>query len=251
MSKLYLSDCTDVLDKLLLQSVDLIYIDVPFNTKRTMDFDDDLGSVQQAMEYYQVRLEKMHRVLKQTGLVYVHCDFRLSHSMKLMLDVIFGEKNFRNEIIWYYNSSSRGKKDFGRRHDTIFRYSISNEYYFNGASPYIRQPYSNTAPRGYEKERYYHPAGKVMDDVWHIPMIAQNDKKERCGYSTQKPINLLLPIIDSSCPPHGIVADFFCGSGTTLVAAKLLGREYLGCDINNKAFELAQSRLEHTAKGDL
>lgn len=159
------------------------------------------------------------------------------------MDNILGVNNFRNEIIWYYNSAPRKKKDFGKRHDTIFRYSKTDNYYFNSDSDYIRQPYSETAPRGYEKEKYYDNRGKIMDDVWKINMLGQNDKSERCGYSTQKPKELLYKIIDSSCPPEGVVADFFCGSGTSLVVAKELGRDFVGCDLSSKAVNITRQRL--------
>lgn len=94
-----------------------------------------------------------------------------------------------------------------------------------------------------KKEKYYNENGKILDDVWKIPMIGQNDKTERVGYSTQKPEKLLEIIIDSSCPENGIVADFFCGSGTTLVVAKKLNRKFLGCDINQKAIDITINRL--------
>lgn len=215
-----------------------------YNTgKKFNDFNDNLGSKIEAINWYHPRFVEMKRVLKDTGLLYIHCDYNLSHYIKVELDYIFGEDNFRNEIIWWYNSAPRKKKDFGKRHDTIFRYSKSDAYYFNADSRYIRQEYSKTAPRGYEKERYYDNRGKIMDDVWKINMLGQNDKTERVGYSTQKPKKLLYKIIDSSCPPNGLVADFFCGSGTTCVVAKELGRNYLGCDINDRAIDITNSRI--------
>jgi len=186
----------------------------------------------------------MKRVLTDDGLLYLHCDYNLSHYLKIELDDLFGVDNFRNEIIWHFNSAHRRKNDFGKRHNTIFRYSKTNNYYFNADSPYIRQPYSLTAPRGYEKEKYYDSRGKIMDDVWKIKLLGQNDKTERCGYDTQKPKELLYKIVDSSCPKCGVVADFFCGSGTTCVAAKELGRDYLGCDINEKAVTITLNRLK-------
>jgi len=178
--------------------------------------------------------------------IYEACDkisIKNSIDIKILLDEIMPVIDDVFEFIWYYNSAPRKKKDFGKRHDTIFRYSKTDNYYFNDNSKYIRQEYSPTAPRGYEKEKYYNPNGKVLDDVWKIPMLGQNDKTERVGYSTQKPKALLYPIIDSSCPPSGVVADFFCGSGTTLVVAKELGRNYVGCDINPRAVEISNERL--------
>ena len=234
-----------VLEQLPSNEIDLIYIDVLFGTGNTFkDYADPIfNSISDIRDFYYPRYTEMKRVLKSTGLIYVHCDYRISHYTKLLLDEVFGASQFRNEIIWYYNSSPRKKKDFGKRHDTIFRYSKTNYYYFNDQSQYIRQEYSKTAPRGYEKEKYYSPLGKVRDDVWNIPILGQNDKSERIGYSTQKPLVLLFPIIDSSCPPGGLVADFFCGSGTTLVAASILDRKYLGCDINPDAISIAEKRL--------
>lgn len=231
------------------EALDLIYCDILFNTRKQFkDYSDNLGTPAEAIEWYRPRLKEMKRVLKPTGLIYIHCDCNLSHYIKISLDEIFGLKNFRNEIIWWYNSAPRKKKDFGKRHDTIFRYSKTNDYYFNENSALIRQAYSPTAPRGYEKEKYYDKRGKIMDDVWKIPMLGQNDKTERCGYSSQKPKELLYKIIDSSAPPNGIVGDFFCGSGTTCVAAKELGRNFIGCDINQAAIDITNERLNNCKK---
>lgn len=237
-------DNLELLQQIENSNIDLIYCDVLYNTgKKFDDFNDNLGSKLDAIKWYHPRFVEMKRVLRDTGLLYIHCDYNLSHYIKVELDYIFGENNFRNEIIWWYNSAPRKKKDFGKRHDTIFRYSKSDAYYFNADSRYIRQEYSKTAPRGYEKERYYDSRGKIMDDVWKINMLGQNDKTERVGYSTQKPKELLYKIIDSSCPPNGLVADFFCGSGTACVVAQELERHYLGCDISQRAIEIANARI--------
>ena len=138
---------------------------------------------------------------------------------------------------------SRKKQDFGNRHNSIYRYSKTDTYYFNADSPHVREPYALSAPRGYEKEKYYNKLGKVRGTVWQINNIGQNDKTERVGYSTQKPLALLYPIIDSSCPADGVVADFFLGSGTTVVASKELGRNYIGCDINPESIRITNERL--------
>lgn len=228
-------------------SIDCIYCDILYNTgKHFKDFSDNIGTIEDCLHFYRPRFVEMKRVLKDSGLLYIHCDYNLSHYIKILLDNIFSIDNFRNEIIWWYNSAPRKKKDFGKRHDTIFRYSKTKNYYFNENSPYIRQPYSPTAPRGYEKEKYYDNRGKILDDVWKINMLGQNDKTERVGYSTQKPKQLLYPIIDSSCPKDGVFADFFCGSGTSLVVAKELGIEHIiGVDINEKAIKISKERLEN------
>lgn len=238
-------DNLQLLNELPDQILDLVYCDVLYNTgKKFKDYNDNLGTPQEAIEWYRPRFVEMKRVLKDTGVLYIQCDSNLSHYIKVLLDEIFDMKNFRNEIIWWYNSAPRKKKDFGKRHDTIFRYSKTDDYYFNEDCPYIRQAYSPTAPRGYEKEKYYDKRGKIMDDVWKINMLGQNDKTERVGYATQKPKELLYKIIDSSCPKEGIVADFFCGSGTSCVVAQELNRKYLGCDINEEAIKITENRLK-------
>ena len=229
------------------ETIDLIYCDILYNThKNFKEYNDNLGTSKEAVDWYYPKFLEMKRILKNTGLVYIQCDYNLSHYIKITLDEVFGVNNFRNEIIWYYNSAPRKKKDFGKRHDTIFRYSKTNDYFFNPDSEYIRQPYSLTAPRGYEKEKYYDNRGKIMDDVWQIPMLGQNDKTERTGYPTQKPKALLYKIIDSSCPKDGVFADFFCGSGTSLIVANELGINGIGCDISAKAIKITKQRLNDT-----
>lgn len=252
--KLCNQDNLDVMKDLADNTVDCIYCDILFNTGKIFNsFSDRLGTPQQAISFYRPRIEQMYRLLKETGLLYIHCDYNLSHYMKILLDEIFEASNFRNEIVWHFNSAPRKKKDFGKRHNVIFRYSKTDNYYFNENSKYIRQPYSETAPRGYEKEKYYSPLGKILDDVWKINSIGQNDKTERVGYDTQKPKSLLYPIIDSSCPKNGVFADFFCGSGTSIVVAKELGiQKIIGCDINAQAIKITNERLQKicTYKGD-
>jgi DNA modification methylase len=238
-------DNLEFLSEIEDSSIDCIYCDILFGTgNKFKDYNDPVFLSNSDIEnFYRPRYNGMKRVLKDSGLIYIHCDSQISHYTKILLDDIFGIKNFRNEIIWYYNSAPRKKKDFGKRHDTIFRYSKTDNYYFDSESEYVRQPYSASAPRGYAKEKYYNPKGKILDDVWIIGMLGQNDKTERVGYSTQKPLSLMFPIIDSSCPKQGIVADFFCGSGTTMVAAKKLGRKFIGCDINQTAVDIANARI--------
>ena len=191
------------------------------------------------LEHYVPRITEMHRILKPTGTIYLQMDTRINHWIRCILDDIFGYNNFRNEIVWFYNNAPRKKKDFGKRHDIIYRYSKTDEYVFNE----IREPYSLSAPRGYAKEKYYHPEGKVLGDVWQLNMIGQNDKKERVNYQTQKPKELLKRIILASSNENDLVADFYLGSGTTLVVAKELNRRYLGCDINQKAVDITNIRL--------
>jgi site-specific DNA-methyltransferase (adenine-specific) len=238
---IYHSDNLDLLKSLPDNYVDLIYSDILYGTgKRFNDFQDLKPNKTIIYEHYVPRFTEMYRVLKNTGLIYIQMDSKINHWIRCILDDIFGYDNFRNEIIWSYNSAPRRKNDFGSRHDTILRYSKSDSYTFNP----VREPYSLTAPRGYEKEKYYHPDGKIIGDVWNINILGQNDKKERVGYATQKPLELLERIIVSSSGEGDLIADFYLGSGTTVVAAKKLNRRYIGCDNNLDAIEITSSRLE-------
>ena len=193
--------------------------------------------------YMAQRLFEMRRVLKETGSIYLHCDPTASHYLKLVMDAIFGEKNFRNEIIWHYKHMSNAKKDFARKHDTIFRYARSNNWVFNADD--VRQPYDeqttkrySTAvnfPGGYEAR--INPKGKLCDDVWEIPPI-RNVSSEGLGYPTQKPLALYERIIKASSNPGDLVMDPFAGCGTTIEAALKNGRRVIGIDILPFALQL-------------
>ncbi|HLD98224.1 MAG TPA: site-specific DNA-methyltransferase [Candidatus Nanoarchaeia archaeon] len=246
VNQVYQCDNLYLLKELPSKCIDLIYGDVLFGTGKDFKEFKDLKPVRlDILEFYTPRLIEMHRVLKPTGLLYFHCDSIISHWIRILIDGIFGDHNFRNEIIWYYNSAPRKKKDFGKRHDTILRYTKTENYYFNPDSKYVRQPYSETAPRGYDKEKYYDQRGKILDDVWTISILGQNDKTERTGYPTQKPKSLLYPIIDSSCPSDGVFFDPFVGSGTSVVVAKELNIDFIGCDINHNAISYTIERLKN------
>ncbi len=202
--------------------------------------------------YMAVRLLEMHRILKDTGSIYLHCDPTMSHYLKLVMDAIFDRKNFRNEVVWCYRGAGYPKKDFGRRHDIILRYSKGHEYTFNLDD--VREEYAEAT-----KERFKHyignkrqgsdfgvqklnPLGKHPDDWWQIQPIAPS-AKERTGYPTQKPIVLLNRIIKASSN-GGIVLDPFCGCATTCVAADRLNRKWIGIDISPKAAELVVERIK-------
>jgi DNA modification methylase len=240
MNKVFLEDNLTVLNSINDNTVDLIYCDILYGTGRNFNDYQDLKPIKEEIEkHYIPRFLEMKRILKSTGQIYIQMDWRINHWIRCILDDIFGWSNFRNEIIWQYNSAPRKKNCFGNRHDTIFRYSKTDNFTFNP----VREPYSETAPRGYTKEKYYHVDGKIIGDVWNINILGQNDKKERVGYATQKPLELIERIITSSSCEGDIVADFYMGSGTTLVAAKKLNRQYIGCDISKKAYNLTLKRL--------
>ncbi len=238
--EIYCEDNLSLMRKLNNESVDLIYCDVLYGTGRKFnDYQDLKPDKQSIYDHYLPRIGEMHRILKNTGTVYLQMDTRINHWIRCILDDIFGYENMRNEIIWFYNTAPRKKKDFGKRHDIILRYTKTNEYTFNP----IREPYSLSAPRGYEKEKYYHPEGKVIGDVWQINILGQNDKTERLGYDTQKPKSLIERIIKSSSNEGDLVADFYAGSHTTGEVSLSLNRKYLGCDINPKSLQIAEKRL--------
>jgi len=236
--------CQDNLDLLKTiddNSIDLIYCDILYGTGRKFSDYQDLKPIKSEIEeHYIPRIKEMYRVLKPTGTIYLQMDTKINHWIRCIMEDIFGYDNMRNEIIWYYNTAPRKKKDFGKRHDIIYRFTKSDEYKFNP----IREPYSETAPRGYAKEKYYHPEGKVIGDVWQMNILGQNDKTERVGYDTQKPKSLIERIIKASSDEGDLVADFYMGSGTTAVVCKELNRNFIGCDLNSRAVELTKKRLE-------
>jgi site-specific DNA-methyltransferase (adenine-specific) len=207
------------------------------------------------LTYIAQRIIEMHRILKYTGSLYLHCDPTASHYMKGVLDEIFGDKNFRNEIIWCYKGGGSPKNDFGRRHDIIFRYSKSNKLTFNADA--VRVPYESLAAtrtsdtawgshKGVDKVYRPHHIGKIPEDWWQIDVI-NSQAKERTGYPTQKPLALLKRIIEASSNEGDIVMDPFCGCATTCVAAQQLGRKWIGIDIEKQARNILIERLSDEA----
>ncbi len=195
--KLYCEDNLDCLRKLESNSINCVYADILYATGRTFNGFVDLKPIRSEIEkHYIPRFQEMWRVLSDAGTIWIQMDYRIQHWIRCILDDIFDYSQFKNEIIWYYNSAPRRKGCFGNRHDTIFRYTKTNNFIFNEDE--VREPYALSAPRGYEKEKYYHPLGKVLSDVWKINIIGQNDKTERVGYDTQKPKILLERIIKVS-----------------------------------------------------
>lgn len=242
MIKLFCEDNLTALYTLDTESVDLVYSDILYGTGKKLPDFIDLKPIRSEIEkHYIPRFEELNRVLKSTGNIYIQMDWRIHHWIRCLMDDIFGYENFRNEIIWSYNSAPRKNGCFGNRHDTILRYSKTDNFYFNTET--VREPYSLTAPRGYDKEKYYNPNGKVIGDVWHINILSQNDKSERVGYSTQKPKKLLERIIMSSSKEGDTVLDAYAGSHTAGVVALETGRNYIGIDNSPRSYEIAQERL--------
>jgi site-specific DNA-methyltransferase (adenine-specific) len=202
-----------------------------------------------------LRITEIQRVLKPTGSFYLHCDPTSSHYLKLVLDAVFCSQggDFRNEIAWCYRGAGYPKKDFGKRHDTIFRYSKGKEFNFNLDA--VREEYAQTTKDRFAHyignkrkgsdfgQQSLHPLGKQPDDWWEIQPIAPS-AKERLGYPTQKPEKLLEKIILASSNEGDVVLDAYCGCGTTVAVAQRLNRRWIGIDITYQSISLILKRLE-------
>ena len=252
--------------------IDLIYIDPPFATGSDFSFnaeigedDDEVTKKQSLIEekayrdtwggglesYFQVIYERLllaRELLADTGSIYVHCDSRVNSGIRYMLDEIFGTECYRNEIVWFYPHMSNVRADFARKHDTILRYAKSKSWVFNLDE--VRLPYDEKTLRRYEKDVVFpggyqakaNPLGKIPEDVWQIPLV-RNVSRENVRFQTQKPERLLDRVIRASSNRGDLVADFFCGSGTTLAVAEKLGRRWIGCDLGRYAIHVTRKRL--------
>lgn len=199
----------------------------------------------------------LRELLAENGSILVHLDWHVGHYARTVLDEVFGEKNFVNEIIWAYSGAGVSPERFSRRHDNIFWYTRGPGWYFD-PDP-LRTEYAEAT-----KERFSHyignvrngvdfgqqelnPKGKHPDDVLRVSIEAPSSN-ERTGYPTQKPLALLQKLVEGLCPKDGVVADLFCGSGTTLKAAELLQRRWLGCDLSRFAIHTTRKRLLNVPK---
>lgn len=262
---IYCGDNLIILSDFPSNCIDLIYIDPPFFTSKKYEviwgdiqekrmFNDvwKIG-IQTYKSFMRKRIRELHRVLKPTGSFYLHCDHHANAHLRIICDDIFESKNFRNEIIWNHpDTPGRPKKDFPRKHDTIFRYTKSNNYTFNDID--IRVPILEASKERYKTVRRLGgreyiggksaKIGKIPEDVWRFPAVKGNSK-EALGYPTQKPEVLLERIIKASSNEDDIVADFFCGCGTTLAVAKKLNRKFIGVDFSHTACEVMAERIEY------
>lgn len=277
MEKVLLGDCLELLKAFEDNSIDLIYLDPPFFTntiqklktrdgKKEFSYKDIWKSNDEYAEFLYYRLLELKRVLKNTGSIFVHCDRNSTHIIKILLDDIFGLKQFQSEIIWYYKRWSNSKKGLLSSHQTIYFYSKTQDFKFktiyndysettnidqilqkrikdnNGKTIYARDENGNTINSDIKK-------GVPLNDVWEIPYL--NPKaNERVGYPTQKPILLLERILEIASEEGDIILDPFCGSGTTLVAGKLNNRRVIGMDISQDAVNLTNSRLNNPIKSE-
>lgn len=234
-------DCLDVLGGVDSASIDLVYLDPPFNSgirrqgRKGLNFDDRFVDVAAYRAFIGPRLIEAHRVLRPTGSILVHVDWRTSHHVRFLLDEIFGAENFVNHLVWSYGLGGSGPRSFARKHDDIFFYGRGPKYWFE--PPLV--PARSVRLRGRMKK---------ATDVIDIPSI-NNMAIERTGWPTQKPIALLNMLVSACCPQGGTVLDPTCGSGTTLVAAIQSGRRAFGIDQSDVALNIARQRLEQTCVG--
>lgn len=274
INNVYNVDCLEGMKELENESIDLIYLDPPFFTQRKQklsnklrieySFEDKWKDMNEYLDFLKRRFFEMKRVLKEDGNIFVHCDKIANHRIRILLEEVFGEENFRTEIIWTYKRWSNSKKGLLEGHQNIYHFSKSSKFKFN----ILYQEYSpstnidqilqmrerdENGKSVYKKDEngaiMYGTSknGVPLNDVWQIPFL--NPKaKERVGYPTQKPIELLERILKIASNEGDIVLDPFLGSGTTVVAAKLLKRNFIGFDINSNAVELSQHRLKELIK---
>ncbi len=310
-NKLFYGDCLSIMQDMRSQSVDLIYLDPPFNSNKAYNliYKDATGrelpdqveafcdiwtltpermsvirnmpvllanagiedAAQQLWKlwmqalrhtqprllayllYMTERLVAMKRILRPTGSIYLHCDQTASHYIKSLMDAIFGHRNFTNEIIWAYRTGGASKKHFAKKHDAILFYKASNKSYF-----LLQKEKAYTKASGRKAGTINYGAGNTtffedekgvyrwsnMRDVWEIPYI-NSQAKERLGYPTQKPIELMRRIILASSKKGDVVFDPFCGCATTIAAAHELERKWIGIDIAYHAIRrVVTQRLE-------
>ncbi len=273
----YHGDCLFILKHdIHPESVDLIYLDPPFFTGKVqagkwkgewnpeameVSFEDskrfwkDKGISEHAPEwmkhiaikrpdfasylYYMMeRLQACHKVLKKTGSIYLHCDYRASHYLKMIMDEIFGYDRMVNEVIWAYRTGGATKGRFGRKHDTIFYYSKTDKRTFNLEKEKSIQSHHY----GYKNVPYYVDPNTGQQFRWALPrdvweLTMGTGTRERVGYPTQKPEGLLDKIIRASSNEGDLVLDPFCGCGTTVIVAHKLNRRWIGIDIDTSARE--------------
>lgn len=270
-NKLYWGDNLHIMRTLPQNSIDLIYIDPPFfsgknynmifqDQNEVMTFEDIWdGGLPTYQIWLNARLVEMKRLLKPTGSIYVHLDWHASHYVKVEMDKIFGYKNFRNEIIWSYQRWTGATDKFQKMHDVILFYTKEQDgYTFNvQTEPYSEKSLhkarrTSIAENGKVIAQLYTgdtSRQKSMRDVWDISYI-NSQAKERLGYPTQKPEALLERIIKASSNEGDIVADFFCGGGTTPAVAQRLGRRWIASDISRIAVEVTKGRILRLLKGE-
>jgi site-specific DNA-methyltransferase (adenine-specific) len=263
---LYFGDNLTVLKLIPDSSVQLVYIDPPFNTGReqqrskvttkrnnagnrigfkgeryetvkshVLSYDDQFANY---WEFLEPRIEEAFRVLGNSGTLYLHLDYREAHYAKVLLDALFGPDCFLNEIIWAYDYGGKSKSRWPAKHDTILVYVKDPKNYYFNSEEVDREPYM--APGLVTPEKI--ERGKLPTDVWWHTIVSPTGK-EKTGYPTQKPVGILRRIIQASSKPGDVVLDFFAGSGTTGFVANELGRRFILVDQNPESIQVIKDRL--------
>jgi len=252
----YEGDNLAIMRELPSETIDLIYIDPPYFSQRNYgDFDDRWKSMHHYLDFMVERLKEMHRLLKPTGSIYVHLDWHAVHYVKVEMDKIFGYDNFVNEVVWNYSRWTGATKSFQNMHNTILFYKKDTIVFNVQFEPYSKNS-KHKAKRfsivqeGVFLQSYTSDISrmKAMSDVWNLSYI-NSQAKERNGYPTQKPAELMERIILASSNEGDLVADFFCGSGSFIKKAHELGRSCIGVDVSPKALFLARSPTKRPADG--
>ena len=228
-----------------------LFRDVLYGTGRNFGDYQDLKPIRSEIEsHYLPRLIEMKRVLKQNGSIYLQMDTRINHWMRILMDDVFGYDNFRNEIVWWYKTGGSSKNEYCKKHDVILFYA-GNGYTFN---PQKQKNYTKSKNRksgvvnyGKGNAEFFEDDNGVFNytyqhDVFDISYL-NSQSKERNGYSTQKPKELISRFVLASTNEGDVVADYYLGSGTTAVVCKELNRKFIGCDINSKAIKMTKDRL--------
>jgi DNA modification methylase len=271
---IYCGDCQKVLADTVEfpdKSVDLIYVDPPFFSNRYYEafwhdgyelrsFEDRWkGGIENYISWMEPKVVEWQRLLKDTGSIYLHCDWHADAHLRLLLDKVFGPNRFLNEIAWCYETSGKSRRWFARKHDTIFLYSKGPKYTFNFDAVKVPRKANNhmrvgkTAEgRAYEEKtdrksgkvyRWYLDQGALASDFWTDIKFINREAKERLHYPTQKPEALLDRIIKASSNPGDVVLDPMCGCGTAVAVARQLGRRWVGVDVSPTACKLMVKRM--------
>jgi DNA modification methylase len=247
---LYQCDNNLLLKELPNNHINLIYSDILYGTGRDFGEYQDIKATQKIVnDFYQPRIIEMHRVLKDNGNLILHMDDRINHWIRILCDDIFGYNNFRNEIAWCYLSGGSTRKYLPKKHEYLIWYSKSNQYTFN---PIFKEYSEKTKTRngcGFEKQAQGYGCkdeGTPIVDWWiDIEKVLNYKMPEYTGYPTQKSVALLDRVIILFSNENDIVADFFMGSGTTGLEAIKLNRQFIGCDIGDKACKISRERLQN------
>jgi len=266
-NQLFFGDNLVHLKSIPSESVQLIYIDPPFNTGRkqtrgasetkrvetggrvgfkgqnyeiiretVLSYDDEFADY---WAFLEPRLDEAWRILNDSGTLYLHLDYREAHYAKVLLDALFGRDCFLNEIIWAYDYGGKAKNRWPAKHDTILVYVKNPKAYYFNNSEVDREPYM--APGLVTPEKV--ALGKLPTDVWWHTIVSPTGK-EKTGYPTQKPEGILRRIIQASSRPGDVVLDFFGGSGTTGAVAASLGRNFILMDQNPESIEVITQRMQ-------